>query len=240
VYEVRFTLPEGYSIYQVAELLDKRGIFNKGSFLKQCFNRSLLSQLGIQASSVEGFLYPSTYGIHPGMNESTLITQMVSRFRSVYDKKFSERAKALGLNRSNVLILASIIEKEAIDPMERPIISSVFLNRLRMRMPLQSDPTAVYGIRAFAGKISKRDIMRYTPYNTYHIKGLPPGPIGNPGESSIEAVLSPASTHYIYFVSKMDGTHQFSVNLKEHNKAIDKYLKAKEPVQNSSLQNKSG
>jgi UPF0755 protein len=241
--EVRFALPEGYSIYQVAELLDKRGIFKKDAFLEQCFNRSFLARLAINANSVEGFLYPSTYVVQPGMDEAALIKEMVSRFRSIYDKKFAERARSLGLNQTNVLTIASLIEKEAVNPLERPIIASVFLNRLRKGMPLQSDPTAVYGIRAFAGKISKNDILRDTPYNTYRIKGLPPGPIGNPGEASIEAALAPARTKYIYFVSKMDGTHHFSENLQQHNNAIQRYLKTNESFKDismSSVRSKAG
>jgi UPF0755 protein len=118
-----------------------------------------------------------------------------------------------------------MIEKEAVVPEERPLIASVFLNRLHKDMPLQSDPTSVYGIRAFAGKISKKDILRETPYNTYRIPGLPPGPIGNPGEDSIKAVLYPEQTTYLYFVARKDGTHQFSASLDEHNRAIEKYLR---------------
>jgi len=125
----------------------------------------------------------------------------------------------------DILTLASLIEKEAVIPAERPLIASVFFNRLKKNMPLQSDPTAVYGIRAFAGKISKKDILRETPYNTYSINGLPPGPIGNPGEDAIKAVLTPARTQYLYFVARKDGTHHFSTTLDEHNRAVEKYLK---------------
>lgn len=225
VYEVRFVVPEGYSIYQIAELLASRKIFPKESFLKQCFNPILLQELGIPAKSVEGFLLPRTYTIKPGTDAATLIKEMVTQFRSTYALKYANQAKSLGLPELEILTLASMIEKEAVVPAERPLIASVFFNRLNKNMPLQSDPTAVYGIRAFAGKISKKDILRETPYNTYSINGLPPGPIGNPGEDSIKAVLTPARTPYLYFVARKDGTHHFSATLEEHNRAVEKYLK---------------
>jgi UPF0755 protein len=225
VYEVRFVVPEGYSIYQIAELLESRKIFPKDSFLKQCFNPALLQELSIPAKSVEGFLLPRTYSIKPGTDATILIKEMVAQFRSTYAFKYANQAKSLGMPELELLTLASMIEKEAVVPAERPLIASVFFNRLKKNMPLQSDPTAVYGIRAFAGKISKKDILRETPYNTYSISGLPPGPIGNPGEDSIKAVLSPAQTPYLYFVARKDGTHHFSATLEEHNRAVEKYLK---------------
>lgn len=225
VYQIRFAVPEGYSIFQIAELLEKQDILPKDVFLKQCNNSSLLRELGIQAKSVEGFLSPRTYIIKPGTDATGLIREMVASFRSTYNRKFAERARSLGFDETKVLTLASMIEKEAVIPAERPLIASVFLNRLKKNMPLQSDPTSVYGIRAFAGKISKQDILRDTPYNTYRISGLPPGPIGNPGEASIEAVLLPADTPYVYFVAKKDGSHHFSTTLEEHNSAVTHYLK---------------
>jgi UPF0755 protein len=234
VYELRFSVPEGYSIYQIAELLHKRGIFKRESFLRQCFNPALLAELGIPARSVEGFLCPSTYSITPHMDEGALIREMVTRFRSTFHRAFGERTGIPALRQSEVLTLASMIEKEAVVPEERPVIASVFLNRLKIKMPLQSDPTSIYGVRAFTGKITKRDILRETPYNTYRIKGLPPGPIGNPSIDSIKAVLNPSRTRYLYFVARMDGTHQFSVTLEEHNQAVQKYLKA--PVPDDTLQ----
>lgn len=228
VYELRFSLPEGYSVYQIAEMLHSRGIFNKQSFLRHCFNPDLLVELGIEARSVEGYLCPSTYTIRPGTDEVDLIREMVSRFETEYSDTFAARAQEIGLSKYEVLTLASMIEKEAVVPEERPVIASVFFNRLKRKMPLQSDPTSIYGIRAFAGRITKRDILRDTPYNTYRIKGLPPGPIGNPGSDAIKAVLHPSRTPYLYFVAKMDGTHHFSVTLEEHNQAVQKYLKSQD------------
>jgi UPF0755 protein len=226
VFEQVFVVPEGYSLYQIAELLERQQFFNGKKFRDQCFNRSLLAELQIPGRSVEGFLFPSTYRITKDMDEAGLIRVMVANFRRIYDQKFSQHTKTRGLSQIQVLTLASIIEKEAILPEERPLIASVFFNRLESGMPLQSDPTAVYGIRAFAGKVVKQDIMRDTPYNTYRIPGLPPGPIGNPGEAAIHAVLYPAKTRFHYFVAKKDGSHHFSVTLEEHNRAVTHYLKS--------------
>lgn len=232
VYEIRFVVPEGYSIYQIAELLERQGLFSKHSFVQRCLDKNLLSELHIPTQSAEGFLFPSTYPITPGMDEAGLIRAMVSKFHSVYGQKFANHPSKL--SQVQILTLASIIEKEAVLPEERPLIASVFFNRLKLGMPLQSDPTAVYGIRAFTGKVSRLDILQETPYNTYRIAGLPPGPIGNPGEDAIRAVLNPAKTHYIYFVAKNDGSHAFSTTLAEHNAAVSRYLKVPGTRQPSS------
>jgi UPF0755 protein len=226
VYSTRFAVPEGYSIYQIAELLAGRHLFNKETFLKECFSRLLLRELGINGKSVEGYLYPSTYDITPNMTAAGLIRLMAAQFEKVYTRDFSAQTERATLTKHEIITLASMIEKEAVRPEEKPIIASVFLNRLRRRMPLQSDPTSIYGVRAFAGNISKKDVTHATPFNTYMINGLPPGPIGNPGSGAIEAALNPAKTNYLYFVAKKDGNHHFSTTLEEHNAAVRKYLKA--------------
>lgn len=223
----KFTLPEGYSIYQAAELLEQKGYFSRGSFLKKCRDKTLLLSLELNEGSAEGYLYPATYIIYnlrEGIGEEQLIKQMVIQFKKVYAGLKSDE-KTHWFSRHEVLTLASIIEKEAVDPKEKPLISSVFHNRLRIGMPLQSDPTAVYGVRAFSGKVSKQDVLRPSPYNTYLSKGLPPGPIGNPGRDAIHAAVSPAKTDFLYFVARLDGTHQFSRTLAEHNRAVTRYLK---------------
>ena len=226
IYCQRFAVPEGYSMYQLAEMLEARGIFTRDAFLRQCTDRAFLEGLGIGGGSVEGYLYPSTYDVTPKMNEADLIKLMVGQFRKVYGERFAGRVQHSGRREREVLILASMIEKEAVAADEKPLIASVFLNRLKKRMPLQSDPTAVYGVRAFGGKVSKSDILRDSAYNTYKIGGLPPGPIGNPGGDAIEAVLNPATTRHLYFVARKDGTHQFSESLEEHNRAVHHYLRS--------------
>ena len=221
----KFVLPEGYSIHQAAELLEQKGYFKKTDFLEKCQDPALLNRLGLNGATVEGYLYPATYNLSRNGTEEQLIDQMVGQF----EKRYADVTRAAGgvtvLSRHQVVTLASLIEKEAVVSEEKPLISSVFHNRLRIGMPLQSDPTAVYGVRAFAGKVTKTDIERPSPYNTYLIKGLPPGPIGNPGMEAIRAALNPASTPYLYFVARQDGTHQFSRVLDEHNRAVRRYLK---------------
>jgi len=220
----RFTLPEGYSIYQAAELLEQKGLFKRDSFLEKCRDRELLKRLGIGGDSVEGYLYPATYNLSFSGTEEQLITQMVNQFSKAFGEVVGT-ADMAGVSRHGVVTLASMIEKEAVSTDEKPLIASVFHNRLRIGMPLQSDPTAVYGVRAFGGKVSAADVRRATPYNTYLNRGLPPGPIGNPGSDAIKAALHPARTDYLYFVARQDGTHQFSRTLDEHNRAVRRYLK---------------
>ncbi len=220
----KFTLPEGYSIYQAAELLDKQGIFDRARFLAACSNRELLETLGISGKTAEGYLYPGTYSIGFQMDETGLVTEMVREFRHRTDA-LKPRIDASGRSLEQVLVLASMIEREAVSVEEKPLIASVFLNRLRIGMPLQSDPTAIYGVRVFGGTVTKQDLQRSSPYNTYQIKGLPPGPIGNPGIDSLQAVLQPAKTDYLYFVARKDGTHQFSRTLAEHNQGVNHFLK---------------
>ena len=221
----RFSIPEGYSIYQIGELLENRGIFAKEAFLRECGNKALLKEVGIDGTSAEGYLYPATYDIPLTMDAAGFVRLAAEQFHRVYAQRFASRPAPLGMKKEALVTLASMVEKEAVQPTERPLIASVFLNRLKKKMPLQSDPTAVYGVRAFAGSVTKQDIMRPSRYNTYLINGLPPGPIGNPGGETIEAVLNAAPTGYLYFVARKDGTHQFSQNLAEHNRAVRKYLK---------------
>ncbi len=220
----RFTLPEGYSMYQAAELLEKYGYFSKKAFLEACRSPQLLKDFGIQADSAEGYLFPATYKLPLKYSEEQLVKTMIEKFLREFSELYAGD-REIGLSRHELLTLASIIEKEAVKNEEKPLIASVFYNRLRSGMPLQSDPTAVYGVRPFAGKVKKADILRNTPYNTYKIKGLPPGPIGNPGKEALQASLNPAESDYYYFVARKDGTHHFSRTLSDHNLAVARYLK---------------
>jgi len=226
VYQRLFALPQGYSSYQVAEMLDKRGIFKKETFLKACRDRELLGRLGVSAPSAEGYLFPGSYNILPGRTEQDVVREMVQRQRELLATGYSQRAEKAGLSVGALLTLASMVEKEAVLPAEKPLIAAVFQNRLRKGMRLQSDPTALYGVRAFAGKVSRDDILRVTPYNTYLIAGLPPGPIGNPDSASLEAVLNHPAVPFLYFVARGDGSHQFSSDLTAHNAAVRKFLRS--------------
>ena len=229
----KVSIPEGYTVRQIARFLETEGITNGEAFLEKCFSPQYTSSLGIQAKSLEGYLFPDSYLFPKGLPPEDVIEMMVRQFRQVYTPQYAERAKELGFSDYKILILASIIEKEAAVPGERVLVSSVYHNRLKRNMRLYSCPTVIYGIKDFDGNLTKRDLERHTPYNTYIIRGLPPGPICNPGKEAIEAALYPAETKYLYFVSKNDGSHHFSSSLKEHNIAVWKYQKKmKYPLKN--------
>ena len=220
----KFAVPEGYSIYQLAEMVARQGLFSRDAFLSACRDKQLLAEFGIPAETVEGYLFPGTYLVGFHMDERALLTEMLRAFRR-RNKGLAQASAATGLTPKQVVTLASMVEKEAVVPQEKPLIASVFRNRLKIGMPLQSDPTAIYGVRAFGGTVTKQDVQRQSPYNTYRIRGIPPGPIGNPGVDAIAAVLHPAHTRYLYFVARKDGTHQFSCTLEEHNRGVCQFLK---------------
>jgi len=216
------TIPEGSDVYDIADRLNSDGIISKKEFLDVALSPKTAVFFGIHSPSMEGYLFPDTYYLSPNMTPLEIVAVMAKRFRQVYIPAFDSRAKELGMDQNEVVTLASIIEKEAVVREEKPVISSVFHNRLRLGMLLQSDPTAIYGIDGFNRKISKKDLMRDSRYNTYRYRGLPPGPICNPGKDSIMAALWPAKTDYLYFVARGGGRHYFSVTLKQHLRAVAK------------------
>ncbi|HYB20460.1 MAG TPA: endolytic transglycosylase MltG [Thermodesulfobacteriota bacterium] len=219
------TIPEGYNIYQIGEVLEQARVCSQKIFLEKAKDPLFIASLGMEADTLEGYLFPDTYNFPKGYGEEQVIRQMVARFKSVYGS-LATRAEKMGLSQREVVILASMIEKEAIDDQERRLIAAVFHNRLNRGMALQSDPTAIYGVKerkASNRRITRDDLLRRTPYNTYTINGLPKGPIANPGLKSLQAVLYPADVSYLYFVSKNDGTHYFSSTLREHNWAVAHY-----------------
>lgn len=219
-----FTVPEGYDMFQVASLFEKHGICTKDEFLRDAKDPELLKDLGVEGASLEGYLFPDTYSFRYAEknDEKLLIKKMVQRFFQVYNKEVRATAESYGWSTAQVVTLASLIEKEA-KASEHRLVSAVFHNRLRKKMPLQSDPTVIYGIKPMGSKITKADLMRKYEYNTYQIAGLPPGPIANPGRESLIAAIKPADVDYLYFVAKNDGTHQFSSTLQEHNRWVDFY-----------------
>ncbi|MGC9325069.1 MAG: endolytic transglycosylase MltG [Desulfomonilia bacterium] len=216
----RITVPEGSTIFDIADIIASTSLVAREEFLLKARNRETTSFFDLSAPSVEGYLFPDTYFLAPHMTPLEIMAKMISRFRALYTNDMMLRAEELGLSRLEVITLASIIEKEAVIEEEKPVISSVFHNRLNRNMLLQSDPTAIYGIEGFNRTIRPRDLHRDSPYNTYRNPGLPPGPICNPGLASIRAALWPADTNYLYFVSNRDGTHSFSSTLKEHSTTI--------------------
>lgn len=236
------TIPEGFTLFQIGEILHQAGVCTKNIFWEKVKDPSLVASLGLDGDSLEGYLFPDTYNFPKGLGEELAIRQMVARFKNIY-ASLAKRAEQLGLNRKDVVILASMIEKEAVDDQERRLISAVFHNRLQRGMALQSDPTAVYSLktgRAKNERITKEDLLRKTPYNTYQFSGLPKGPIANPGFKSLYAVLHPADVNYLYFVSKNDRTHYFSQTLQEHNRAVAKYQrKSKRDLKQGTSSNPS-
>ncbi len=217
-----FTVPEGKNIFEIAQLVEKAGLGSRADFLALCRNKAFIASLGLDADSLEGYLFPETYNFPKGMELQSIIKTMTEAFFKIWPK-YSAAAEEKGLSLHEVVTLASLVEKETGAPEERPIIAGVFFNRLARKMKLQTDPTIIYGLTEFSGTITKKDINTPHPYNTYIIPGLPPGPIANPGEAAISAVVKPDIVPYLYFVSKNDGTHEFSRTLAEHNRAVQKY-----------------
>lgn len=222
VIEYWVTINEGDSLFEIGKKLEMSGLIRYQTFIDLSTEEELLESNNIHAPNIEGYLFPDTYRLPKGASPEYIIGIMINKLRKEYSGNLKERERELGWNENKVLTLASIIEREAVVNKERAIISGVFHNRLKIKMPLQADPTAIYGLKSFGDKITKEDLRKKTAYNTYIISGLPPGPIASPGIKSIIAALYPANVPYLYFVSKRDGTHIFSRTLKEHNEAIIK------------------
>jgi UPF0755 protein len=216
------TIPEGHTLEDIRLKLKEPGLVNDQSW-KIVYDKVFLNSIGIKAPSLEGYLFPDTYNFAKGTEPTTIFKTMVQRLRERFDQTLKKRAAEIGMSENEVLTLASIIEKEAFFDNERPLISAVCHNRLKKNIKLQVDPTVVYGIRTYLQYITKEDLKRKTPYNTYVISGLPPGPIASPGLKSIKAALYPAKVNYLYFVSKNDGSHYFSRTNEEHSRAVTLY-----------------
>jgi UPF0755 protein len=245
VEEKAVTLPEGKNLLEVAERLEEAGVCSKDEAVKAARDPKLAKELGVPGQTLEGWLFPDTYRFRPGTPAPQVMKQLVKHAQQVYaEVKAAHKAGFDGLAKTykfgdrEVVLMASLVEKETAQPDERPRIAGVFLNRLRLPtfVPhlLQTDPTIVYGCtvpvkksaacQKFQGRIRKIHLEdKDNPYNTYTHEGLPPGPIANPGRAAMEAVLAPDATPYLYFVSKNDGTHHFSKTRAEHEAAVDKY-----------------
>ena len=192
-------------------------------FLEVCKDPVVLAEYGIEAPSCEGYLFPDTYKVQRPKEAAAIVKRLLDEYKHRVTPEMMAKAISVGLTWPQVMTLASIVEKEAAVPQERAHIAGVFLNRLRLHMPLESDPTVTYGLDRTDNKIYRSDLERVTPYNTYKIPGLPPGPIASPGIASIEAVLNPTPTDDLFFVAKNDGTHIFSKDYASHSEAVQKY-----------------
>ena len=219
----RLTVPEGLRVKDVAELAAERLGLSASRITTLASDPAFLASLGVDAPSLEGYLFPETYSFPKGVREEDVLGAMVRAMLSFLDPSRRAMARRRGLSVHQLLTLASIVEKETARPEEAPLVASVYLNRLARGMRLQSDPTVIYGVPHFDGNLRRSDLRRDTPYNTYTRAGLPPTPIANPGAAAIEAVLHAPETDYLYFVSRNDGTHLFSRTLTEHNRAVNRY-----------------
>ena len=219
----RVTIPEDYSVREIAARLMEHKLIDEKAFFELAVNEEFLKGEGIEADSIEGYLFPETYYFDRSMSTRQIMRNMVNEFWKKVTPAMLDKANKLGFSVQEYITLASIIGKESGDSTEKPLISAVFHNRLKRKMPLQSDPTAVYDLENFSGPVRRSHLKRNSPYNTYIISGLPPGPIANPGLDSLKAALYPANVNYIYFVAKRDGSHFFSSSLDIHNLAISRY-----------------
>jgi len=222
------TIPEGYTMFDIAKAMEDAGLGSASDFLRIAETQTqLISDLAPEATSLEGYLFPNTYQFTRTESLEEMAAAMVHQFRQV--------AQEIGLNAglnshvSKVVTMASIVEKETAAPEERPLVASVYYNRLAQNMALDADPTVIYAellVGTYQGSLHHDDLAVNSPYNTYRFPGLPPGPIGNPGRSSLEAAMLPDSTKFLYFVSDGNGHHRFARSLEEHNRNVAAYRRA--------------
>jgi UPF0755 protein len=220
------TVPEGLTGQEIADILRTEAQVAPDSFLAAFHDPSPVADMDSRAKNLEGYLFPDTYFVPRKATAGEFVEVMVGEFRKVLDEAWRRRAAELGLSVRDVVTLASLIEKETARPEERPLVSAVFHNRLRIGMKLDCDPTVIYGLKLenkYSGRLLSRDLKSLSPYNTYAHAGLPPGPICNPGRPSLEAALYPAPENFLYFVARGDGSHRFSRTFSEHEEAVRRF-----------------
>ena len=218
------TFPEGLTYREMAGLFESRGFGPASAFVSAARNGALIADLDPAARDLEGYLFPETYSLARAATAADLVRMMVGQFRKVHAEVRGSHAGARPLRE--VVTLASLVEKETAVPGERPTVAAVYLNRLRIGMPLQCDPTVIYALvkeGQWDGNLTKTNLQVDSPYNTYRYPGLPPGPIANPGRGAIAAALAPSDVDYLYFVSRNDGSHEFAATLPEHNRNVQRY-----------------
>jgi UPF0755 protein len=226
VYLRPITFPEGLTIAEMARLFESRGFGSAADFERAANDPSTITALDPEAPNLEGYLFPETYGLPRGATAAALVQQMTKRFLDVFGQQLRDRASERGLSVRQAVTLASLVEKETGKPEERPIVAAVYVNRLAISMPLQCDPTVIYGLQRagrYTGNLTRDDLAFDSPYNTYKYPGLPPGPIAAPGRASLEAALHPAEVDYLYFVSRNDGSHVFARTYDEHRRNVQEY-----------------
>ena len=222
----KLTIREGLTIADMARVFEERGFGAADDFVRAAQDATLIADLDPEARDLEGYLFPETYPLPYGATATMLVRAMVERFKTVCTPALREQAAAQGLTVRHLVSLAAIVEKEAAAADERPVVAAVYRNRLRIRMPMQADPTLIYALQRrghYDGNIRKGDLSVDSPYNTYRYPGLPPGPIAAPGEAALRAAANPAQVPFLYFVSRNDGTHVFSETLAEHNRNVQRF-----------------
>ena len=224
------TVLEGWTIYQIANELERELKISKKTFLRLCNDQRVIKLFNLEGNSLEGYLFPDTYTFAEGVDPYLVLTRMVNEFINNITKSMEVQAQEMNMSLLEVITLASIIEGEAIYDSERAIISAVYHNRLKKGMKLQADPTIQYIIDDGPRRLLNNDLKIESKYNTYLYRGLPPGPINSPGKESIIAALYPSVNEYLYFVARGDGYHTFSTNEKDHNKAKKKFQEVRRRV----------
>jgi UPF0755 protein len=220
------TFPEGLTIAEMGEIFARADFGQAAAFAEAARVTDAVRDLDPLATDLEGYLFPDTYALPRGATAARLVSLMVAGFRDAFGHALRQEAARLGLSARQAVTLASLIEKETAKPAERPLVSAVYHNRLRIGMRLQCDPTIIYALtRAgrYSGNLRKDDLDLDSPYNTYRYAGLPPGPIAAPGRASLDAAVRPARVDYLYFVSRNDGSHVFASTLAEHNANVRRY-----------------
>jgi UPF0755 protein len=220
------TFPEGLTAREMAQIFGRSGLGAADEFERAAGNAALAATFDPGARTLEGYLFPDTYRVARTAGAAAVVAGMVERFDRTFDAGMRADAEARGMSVRDAVTLASLIEKETSKPEERPIVSAVYHNRLRIGMPLQCDPTVIYALMLagrWNGNIRRDDLQLDSPYNTYRYPGLPPGPIASPGQPALDAALNPADVRYLYFVSRNDGSHVFATTLAEHNRNVDQY-----------------
>jgi UPF0755 protein len=220
------TFPEGLTVRQMSEIYERDGAGSAAEFVQAAGDAALVRDIDASARDLEGYLFPDTYSLPRRSTAAELVQRMVTAFRDVLTPELVERATTRGLSVRELVTLASLVEKETAKPQERPVVAAVYANRLKIGMGMQCDPTVIYALERagrYTGNLTREDLRFDSPYNTYRYAGLPPGPIASPGRASLEAAANPADVPYLYFVSRNDGSHIFSENLADHNRAVTQF-----------------
>jgi len=226
VYNRRITFPEGLNIQEMARIYEQQGFGKAAAFVEAARDPAAIRSIDPAATDLEGYLFPETYAVPRDTTAAKLVGLMVERFKQLFTDEMQKAAQSLELTPRETVTLAALVEKETAQPSERPIVAAVYLNRRKIGMAMQADPTVIYALQRagrYNGNIRRDDLSFDSPYNTYRYPGLPPGPIASPGLASLQAAVSPANVDYLYFVSRNDGSHVFARTLEEHNENVRQY-----------------